>query len=778
MSQSTSEIFLYGADGNDAKLENANNKLSFSGVDRYDFDNDVYAKNVKLANENDIQNLQSEIDSILPLSNYAYINGNDETSQLGGIPFGTGSINTLIQSPDFVYDNVNKVVKVDNINLATQTQIDTLQNEIDNIPGGNPNVWINGAGQTTTNQQILFTDNSQNGAITDPSFTYQNFDNQPFLSVGAAAMISVNNNMKLESTDYILTTKDLFLQGQENDIQRYLTMGVQNQANNVKTSVDINTLDYIIDNQIGNKTQLKGASEYDFDNDVKIGDDTTTKKLYVNGVEITSGSGNPNALITTTPLTIPEEGAVVLSDGVSSTTTTASNGLRITGDVIRAYSELECSLSATFNNSINIQNNSYPVSMYMDEDKNFQINNAESSSITNFTGSTEYDFDNTVKIGDNTTSKKIYLNDVDIGAQVSTNTSNITTLQGQVSTNTSDISTINGKLKQNLSNYYVSTSGNDSTGDGTIYNPWQTIDKAIEVLSAISGDIQAAVNLSAGTYNINLITITKSGISIIGASSSLPNLTVINGSLTWNMNAGTGLYSVGGVQNCQLNGTLGHFQTNTYTNSISVLNCLIFAQSGKRAISTIGLGGTTTLGDMTVQACSIYGSDVIAVVINGTAISMINTLITNSPLLATGSASFVSVTGNGRINLFGCSLIQGSSASNVSPLVLVNNSSNSASPAQINSCILAYTSSASDAGTGNKACIKFSGTASMGTYTIVYNYLLCVGATTSAPNAVCIQRTGTSTLALILGGNFGVQGYHNVAAASGSYSKTILQAAV
>ena len=50
MSQSISQIFLYGTDGNDAKLENANNKLSFSGVDRYDFDNDVYAKNVKLAN--------------------------------------------------------------------------------------------------------------------------------------------------------------------------------------------------------------------------------------------------------------------------------------------------------------------------------------------------------------------------------------------------------------------------------------------------------------------------------------------------------------------------------------------------------------------------------------------------------------------------------------------------------------------------------------------------------------------------------------------------------
>jgi hypothetical protein len=295
MSQSTSTIILYGSDGNDVKISNKDNKLSFTGVDRYDFDDDVYAKNVKLANENDIQNLQNEIDNILPLSNYAYINGNDETSQLGGIPFGTGDINTLIQSPDFLYDNINKVVKVDNINLATQTQIDTLQTEIDNIPVPNPNVWINSDGITTTNNLIPFTDGLINGMITDSAFSYQVYDNQNFLTVGSAQVISSNNNMKLESTDYILTNKDFYLQGTE-DVQRYLTVGRVGLINNVKTSVNITTSDYICDNQLASKTQWKGASEYDFDNDVKIGDISTTKKLYLNGSEITpSGGGGLSA---------------------------------------------------------------------------------------------------------------------------------------------------------------------------------------------------------------------------------------------------------------------------------------------------------------------------------------------------------------------------------------------------------------------------------------------------------------------------------------------------
>jgi len=292
MSLAICEISLSSANvsNNQSLISNRDGKLSFSGVDRYDFDNDVYAKNVKLANETDIQNLQNEIDNILPLSNFAYINGNDETSQLGGIPFGTGGINTLIQSPDFLYDNINKVVKVDNINLATQTQIDTLQTEIDNIPVPNPNVWVNSDGITTTDKLIPFTDNTANGMKTDSAFSYQVYDNQNFLTVGAAQVISSDNNMKLESTDYILTNKDFYLQGTE-DVQRYLTVGRVGLNNNVKTSVDITTSDYICDNQLASKTQFKGASEYDFDNDVKIGDNTTTKKLYLNDVEITPSSG-------------------------------------------------------------------------------------------------------------------------------------------------------------------------------------------------------------------------------------------------------------------------------------------------------------------------------------------------------------------------------------------------------------------------------------------------------------------------------------------------------
>ena len=178
------------------------------------------------------------------------------------------------------------------IRIATQTDINTLQQEIDNIVPGSANALVTSTPLVTPSAgSIIFSDGVDPFLTnTDPSFTYQVADNQNFLTVGSAQVISSNNNMKLDSTDYILTNKDFYLQGTE-DVQRYLTVGRVGLIDNVKTYVDIASADYICDNQLTTKTQWKGASEYDFDNDVKIGDISTTKKLYLNDVEITPSSG-------------------------------------------------------------------------------------------------------------------------------------------------------------------------------------------------------------------------------------------------------------------------------------------------------------------------------------------------------------------------------------------------------------------------------------------------------------------------------------------------------
>jgi len=373
---------------------------------------------------------------------------------------------------------------------------------------------------------------------------------------------------------------------------------------------------------------------------------------------------------------------------------------------------------------------------------NFVLDN-QSGTRTTFKNAKDYTFDNDVLIGTALTTKKLFLNNVEIKLPV-----------------------------KFLNNYYVSSSGTNALGDGSISNPWGTIGHAVSVLSAIVGDIQATINIAAGTYNENL-TINKSGIALVGASSNLPNLTIINGNITFDMNVGSGLFSAGGLENVQLNGILEQRQSNIYTNALNVTNCILFGQSTKNMIITSGSGGGL-LASMTIQASLIYMSDAIAVAIDNTAISMINTQLTNSPLLAVSPTSFITVGGAGRINLFGCSIFQGSAVSTVDPLILVNNSSTVTSSSQINSCILVYTSSTSDAGTGNKACIKFSGSAAMNTYTLVYNYFRCVGAQTGSPNNQCVQRTGTAQLAVIIGNNIAGSPAHHVAPASGSYTKTTL----
>jgi len=199
-------------------------------------------------------------------------------------------LNNAISS--VLLDTSNNELYENNIRVATQTDIDVLQQEIDNIPAGNPNALVTDQPLITPSAgSIIFSDGGDPfGTLSDSSFTYQVYDNQNFLTVGAGQIISSNNNMKLESPDYVLTTKDFYLQGTE-DVQRYLTIGRVGLNNNVKTGVDITSSDYICDNELASKTQWKGASEYDFDNDVKIGDNTTTKKLYLNGNEITPSSG-------------------------------------------------------------------------------------------------------------------------------------------------------------------------------------------------------------------------------------------------------------------------------------------------------------------------------------------------------------------------------------------------------------------------------------------------------------------------------------------------------
>src|SRR5262249_19656039 len=66
-------------------------------------------------------------------------------------------------------------------------------------------------------------------------------------------------------------------------------------------------------------------------------------------------------------------------------------------------------------------------------------------------------------------------------------------------------------------NYYVSTTGSDSTGNGTSASPWRSILKACQSVPSGQG---ATINVGPGTFTETATCTLPTGISLIGAGQS------------------------------------------------------------------------------------------------------------------------------------------------------------------------------------------------------------------------------------------------------------------
>ena len=300
--------------------------------------------------------------------------------------------------------------------------------------------------------------------------------------------------------------------------------------------------------------------------------------------------------------------------------------------------------------------------------------------------------------------------------------------------------------------FYVSgVSGSDVTGNGTITNPYQTINKAMTSVNLIPDTNQVIINLAPGTYTEN-VSMTRDNIYITGGSTSLSASTVINGTITIDMTGTSQLIVVGGLSSVQITNIV-------YNNSVAknqsfiVTDCIIVPGLGVSAIVTTdtSVGGN---GDMTIQNSLVYMSDAVAVSCSNCSLNFINTQITNNPVIIS-PLSMITTTGTGRVNLFGCSVIQNSTVSTVAPLVKIANNS-STQTMTFNNAILQYTSATSDAGTGTKCCIQLANSASITSCIVINCLLICQGATTTNGNPgqfLAIQRTGAGTVTLNYGQN-------------------------
>jgi hypothetical protein len=171
------------------------------------------------------------------------------------------------------YNLSAKSLKLNGVDVETQldtlqTDIDFLQQEINNLTPDNPNGWINSDGITSTSNRIPFTDGTPNGMTTNQSLTYAiDPQNNPTLTVGGTQMISVNNNMFLRSADNIETGNNIILKGPAS-VQTSFQHGTNNNSNYVKTYVDKDNFNFITDNQIGTVSEYRGSSFYIFDNNI------------------------------------------------------------------------------------------------------------------------------------------------------------------------------------------------------------------------------------------------------------------------------------------------------------------------------------------------------------------------------------------------------------------------------------------------------------------------------------------------------------------------------
>jgi len=176
---------------------------------------------------------------------------------------------------------------------------------------------------------------------------------------------------------------------------------------------------------------------------------------------------------------------------------------------------------------------------------------------------------------------------------------------------------------------YVSVSGDDD-GDGSVGNPYRTIQKGIDI--AADDDSIMVIMVAAGTYNENIVISTKPGIKILGEGAGV---TTINGD-TDGDNIGDGSVVTGNNMN-----SASRIEGFTITGGVAPYSPPIY----------LGYGGGLYLEDSatTIASCNITGNS--AAVGGGIYLSdqfgvgkspqVINCLITNNNASSLGGGIFL-----------------------------------------------------------------------------------------------------------------------------------------
>jgi hypothetical protein len=322
---------------------------------------------------------------------------------------------------------------------------------------------------------------------------------------------------------------------------------------------------------------------------------------------------------------------------------------------------------------------------------------------------------------------------------------------------------------------YVSTNGNDTTGDGSSLNPYQTIGKAILQRATLANNVVVEVLVYAGQYAENL-TINTGNIIITGFSSAYDILTTnskpvrLTGNVTvditvTNTNATTSVALVNlslvsstisttstvaqtlnfYMSNCRMSGNIINYQNSFQGASSFYDRCYIINTSPSSLLVLIGV-------NCTVLNCEFQQSD-----------------CSQNPVINLQQGNSA-----GGVILMRYSKVRCTDATtSVFPLVRYQNSgANTASVFSYNE--FTYTSSAVDT-SGNKCCIQFNNSFAMTVTAMIFNTFDCDGASYTGGQPYAVQKRGAgSVTVLLIGANYGGAGAHTLDPAIIKTSQMIL----
>jgi hypothetical protein len=320
---------------------------------------------------------------------------------------------------------------------------------------------------------------------------------------------------------------------------------------------------------------------------------------------------------------------------------------------------------------------------------------------------------------------------------------------------------------------YVAPNGNNTTADGSLSLPFQTIQGALNFRNGLSNTTNIEIFIQAGTYAENL-TINTGNTYLYANHSPYKNFktVIINGTvlvdITQPQNTGscevcftniqwpssgitTGSSTNQGINigfnNCSISGWFLHNQNFTQSCAVIYYDCYLQHTGTEALITSVGC-------NVQIFRCEMLHSN-----------STINPIIN----IQNGGGG-----GSGALNLQYTTIRSSTTSATAQPIIRYQNTSNSNQGNIMCYNTLNFSSQVVDTG-NNKCCVQYNQTGAIIVEMMAFNTFDCDGASYTGGQPYAIQKRGAGTVSIsVFGGNYGGQLAHKIDPAITRVSNMVL----